>query len=206
MEKIIYFVRHGQTLFNKMHIVQGSGVDSDLNEEGIKQGASLHRQYRHLDFELIMTSGLKRTWQTVQPFIDDGIPWEKFPELNEISWGIHEGAKGTPEMRQNYLDLVGNWNRENYDAKIEGGESATQLGERVGKFMEYLKSRKERRILVCSHGRTMTCISCFLEERPLKDMVLFKYNNTGVTKTIYNGNRFVIECLNDVSHLQPKDD
>ena len=33
-QKKIYIVRHGQTEFNKQSIVQGSGVDTELNEKG----------------------------------------------------------------------------------------------------------------------------------------------------------------------------
>ncbi len=203
MKKTIYFIRHGETEFNKRHIVQGKGVNSDLNETGKNQGFAFYDAYKHINFEVVFTSSLKRTHQTVQSFIDDGITWEQYPEIDEISWGVHEGAKGTPEMKQNYIDLIGQWVLGNYDARIEGGESAQELGKRVEKFMEMLKRRKEQQILVCTHGRTMTCISCFLEERPLKDMVLFKHHNTGLTKAVWESNKFSIEMKDDLCHLQP---
>ena len=36
MKKTFYFIRHGQTDLNLKGIVQGRGVDSPLNENGIK--------------------------------------------------------------------------------------------------------------------------------------------------------------------------
>jgi probable phosphoglycerate mutase len=36
--KKIYIIRHGETEFNKLSIVQGQGVDTSLNETGINQG------------------------------------------------------------------------------------------------------------------------------------------------------------------------
>ncbi len=204
MKKIIYFLRHGETEFNKNHIVQGSGVDSNLNETGIAQGKAFFDQYHQVGFEAVLTSTLKRTHQTVQSFIDQGIHWEQFSALDEMSWGIHEGKKGNPEMRQNYLDLINEWNAGNYDAKIEEGESAASMEKRVSHFLNLLKSRQEEKILVCSHGRTMTCISTLLEERPLKDMVLFKHYNTGLTKTVLEEGKFIVELKNDISHLQLK--
>ena len=33
--KKIYIIRHGETDFNRMNIVQGNGVDTDLNETGL---------------------------------------------------------------------------------------------------------------------------------------------------------------------------
>ncbi len=203
MKKTIYFLRHGETEFNKMHIVQGSGVNSDLNETGLEQGNAFYEMYKHMDFELVITSALKRTHQSVKGFIEAGTPWIQMTELNEMSWGIHEGKKGGTEMRESYLELVGQWNNGNYEARIEGGESAKELDARVRKFFEFLKSRKEQRILVCTHGRTMTCINCYMEERPLKDMNLFKHYNTALTKTVLENDKFQVEITNDISHLQP---
>ena len=36
MEKWIYIIRHGETDYNKAGMVQGSGIDSDLNDLGRK--------------------------------------------------------------------------------------------------------------------------------------------------------------------------
>ncbi|MFM8374363.1 MAG: histidine phosphatase family protein, partial [Bacteroidota bacterium] len=33
----VYFIRHGETDFNRQGIIQGRGVDSDLNETGRQQ-------------------------------------------------------------------------------------------------------------------------------------------------------------------------
>lgn len=35
--KDIYIIRHGQTDFNVRQIVQGRGINSDLNDMGIRQ-------------------------------------------------------------------------------------------------------------------------------------------------------------------------
>ena len=34
---------------------------------------------------------MKRTLQTVKRFIDNGIPYEKINDFNEISWGVNQG-------------------------------------------------------------------------------------------------------------------
>ncbi|MFT5802452.1 MAG: broad specificity phosphatase PhoE, partial [Nonlabens sp.] len=36
MQQEWYFIRHGQTDYNLRGIVQGSGIDSELNENGIR--------------------------------------------------------------------------------------------------------------------------------------------------------------------------
>jgi hypothetical protein len=100
--KKIYVVRHGQTDFNLRNIVQGSGVDSDLNARGREQAMAFYQTYKNVPFDKIYTSALRRTRQSVQTFIDDGLPSESLVGLNEISWGTKEGHRITPEEDQYY--------------------------------------------------------------------------------------------------------
>ena len=81
--KTIYFVRHGQTEFNKQHIVQGGGIDSELNDTGIQQAQLFFEKYQDIPFEVILTSKLKRTHQTVNPWKNKLIPQEQFPQIND---------------------------------------------------------------------------------------------------------------------------
>jgi len=70
--KKIYIVRHGQTDFNLNGIVQGSGVDSSLNEHGRAQANAFFQQYGAVKFDAIYTSVLKRTIESVETFIQQG--------------------------------------------------------------------------------------------------------------------------------------
>src|SRR4051812_42108163 len=94
--KTIYIVRHGQTDLNKQGIVQGRGRDTNLNEEGRSQAQQFYKAYQHVAFDKIYISELKRTQQSIQPFIDKGIPYEKLSGLDELAWGILEGKPSTP--------------------------------------------------------------------------------------------------------------
>src|ERR1044072_8256544 len=91
MNKELYIIRHGETDYNKLGIVQGRGVNSDLNELGRQQGEAFYQYYKHVTFDRVYTSALKRTHQTVNRFIEEGIPWEQLPGLDELSFGIWEG-------------------------------------------------------------------------------------------------------------------
>ncbi|HPH47050.1 MAG TPA: histidine phosphatase family protein, partial [Chryseolinea sp.] len=91
--KKIYIVRHGQTDFNLNNIVQGSGVNSSLNDRGRAQGQAFFDTYKDIQFDKIYTSALVRTKESIQKFIDLGIPFESLSGLNEISWGTKEGEK-----------------------------------------------------------------------------------------------------------------
>ncbi len=202
MKKEIYIIRHGQTDYNAKHIIQGSGVDSDLNEIGRSQGLAFYKKYKHVPFEVVLTSNLKRTHQTVQPFIELGLPWEKHHHINEMNWGIHEGKKGTPAMREEYIRMVNAWQSGNYDYKITKAESARELADRLNIFVNHLKVRKEETMLVCSHGRSMRCMMALLNEKELYEMEQYNHSNTGLYKAIYDGSGFHFDLMDDVSHLE----
>lgn len=200
--KNIFIIRHGETELNRKGIVQGSGVDTHLNELGQKQAQSFFARYHAEPFEVVLTSALRRTHQTVQGFIEMGIPWEQWAEINEISWGIHEGKVNTPQMHQEYTTMTNAWQKGDYTAKINGGESAQELANRIQLFVEHLKGRAEKNILVCSHGRAMRCLMCLLREMPLYKMDHFKHANTGLYKVLFDGNVFHFELNNNLSHLE----
>ncbi len=203
MTKTIYFIRHGQTEYNKLGIVQGSGVDSELNETGRKQAQAFFDYYQDVDFQLIIASGLQRTHQTVKPFLDHtSIPFETTPLINEINWGIHEGQKYEPWMKVNYDTLIQQWAIGNFDASLENGESARSLSGRLQTFLNDIVQRPEDKILVCTHGRTLRCMMCLVTKQHLREMENFNHHNTGLYKTIWKDGEFEVELKNDISHLE----
>ena len=198
----IYIVRHGQTDFNLKGIVQGSGVDASLNATGRTQGQFLYEQYKTVPFEVVLTSALRRTWETVAGFINDGIPWEKHPEINEMSWGSHEGKKGTPESIQEYQDIKNGWGLGQIDGRIGGGESAREMGERLQVFIDHLPERREETILVCSHGRAMCGLVTLMMGRPIDRMNELIHSNTGVWRAqLQPDGIWEFDLMNDRTHL-----
>jgi len=155
MNKTIYILRHGQTDFNLRGIVQGGGVDTSLNQTGRQQAEAFHKAYGHLPFEAVLTSTQKRTHETVKPFIDKGLSWEQFPQIIEMGWGDQEGKETSPESRAEYKRVANEWDNGNYHVALANGETAHNLGQRVQWFVNHLQQRPEKKLLVCSHGRTM---------------------------------------------------
>lgn len=200
--KTIYIVRHGETDLNRQRIIQGSGVDASINDYGRQQAQAFFDFYKEVGFEVVLTSNLRRTHETMAPFIQTGLPWEKYPEINEIGWGIHEGKKGTPELAQKYKQIIGEWQAGNYHAKLQEGESAQEMKNRLSQFVEHLKTRPEQTLLVCSHGRAMRCLMCILKSQHLREMENYHHANTGLYKVIYHKGIFEFELTNDTSHLE----
>ena len=198
---LIYFVRHGETDYNKRRIVQGSGIDSSLNEKGRQQASALFEKYKDVPFELVFTSSLKRTQQTAEPFIGSNIPHLATPDINEINWGVHEGQKSTPFMINAYKDLINKWGNDDFDARLEEGESANELQTRLFRFLNDLTSRKEKTIIVFTHGRTLRCLMCLIEGKHLREMENYHHHNTGVFKVKFEDEKFEVLMKNDTSHL-----
>ncbi|HMQ50382.1 MAG TPA: histidine phosphatase family protein [Saprospiraceae bacterium] len=201
MQKLIYIIRHGQTENNRRRIIQGQGVDSSLNEAGQKEAQLFYEKYREEPFDLVITSSLKRTHETVAAFIDMGLSWVQFQELNEIAWGRHEGQESTPEMIAEYKRVAAAWQSGQYDERIADGESANELAERLERFVAHLRERSEQRILVCSHGRAMRCLMCLLNGDPISAMDTYHHDNTGLYLLQQHGTSFSFLKKNDLSHL-----
>ena len=128
--KKIYLVRHGQTDFNLRGIVQGSGVDSSLNDTGRVQAQAFYDAYRHIRFDQVYTSGLRRTVESVQLFLNAGVGQVAYSGLNEISWGAKEGQKITAEEDEYYHWMLNQWQAGNTSLRIEGGESPEEVAAR----------------------------------------------------------------------------
>lgn len=200
--KEIYFIRHGQTDYNKRRIIQGSGIDSDLNETGRAQGRAFYEAYKSVGFEVIFVSALKRTRQTVVDFIGKKIPTEEWKQLNEMGWGDNEGKESSEAAHETYKNMIASWSRGELDASMPNGESARQLISRLTEFVEHLKTRPEKRILVCTHGRAMLCVMTLLKNEHPREMENYKHSNVGLVKATFDGETFEVVLENCTKHLE----
>jgi broad specificity phosphatase PhoE len=201
--KKIYIIRHGQTNFNLKGIVQGSGVDSSLNEYGCTQAQLFFEAYKDVPFDKIYTSTLKRTQETVAPFIQLGIPFEALSGLNEISWGKKEGQPITPTEDEYYNHMLSQWQKGDTAMRIEGGESPNEVAARMNLAIDHMMSQAdEQTILICMHGRAMRILLCLLLHYPLKSMDMFEHENLCLYILNFTGSMFNIELYNNTYHLK----
>jgi len=201
--KKIYVVRHGQTDFNLRNIVQGSGVDSDLNDRGREQAQAFYRMYKQIPFDKVYTSALRRTRQSVQSFIDDGIPAESLAGLNEISWGNKEGFSITPDEDEYYHYMLRQWQLGDTSLRIEGGESPDDVVRRMQPAIDQIMSQPdETTVLVCMHGRAIRILLCLLLRYPMRCMDSFEHENLCLYQLHFNGSFFTVEKHNDTAHLR----
>jgi len=160
--------------------VQGRGVNSPLNENGILQAQAFYEAYKHIPFDKIYASTLLRTHQTVAPFVAQGIPMEELEGLDEISWG------------NNDLDLA-----------IVDGESPNSLVLRQKEAIAHILANKEEEtVLVCMHGRAMRIMLCHLTNVPVCNMDDFPHTNTALYVLEYEDNEFSIVDYYNTKHLE----
>lgn len=176
-DKRVYLIRHGETDYNRMGIVQGSGVNAPLNEKGRLQARAFYQQFRSVPFDRVYTSTLQRTTQSVQDFLAF-TPHQKVDALNEISWGVYEGKRVQDHDRMAFKVLLEKWRNGDIHASLENGESPVDVANRQKGFLPTLvRNDHERNVLVCMHGRAMRIFLCLLLGLPISQMEAFGHHN-----------------------------
>ena len=140
----IYFVRHGQTIWNVEKRFQGLS-DSPLTELGITQAKLLGEKLKDIKFDKFYSTSLKRAYDTAN-YIKGNRKQkvEIFDDFVEISMGDMEGIK-QEDFKKLYPEQVKNFffNQLEYDPSSFGGESFLEVRERVirglNKFIELNK-------------------------------------------------------------------
>lgn len=197
----IYLYRHGETEYNKARLIQGRGVDSNLNDTGRAQATAFFEAYKEQPFERLLTSTLRRTHQTAAPFEALEMVVERREELDEISWGDWEGKAASEDMGKEYLGMLEAWSKGDYAHSLANGDSALVMQQRLQPFMTYLDTLTEERILICSHGGTLGFLIPMLLGEPLSRMPAYKHHNTGLDIFDYEQGKGTMLLQNDTQHL-----
>ena len=204
----IYFVRHGQTVWNVEKRFQGLS-DSPLTELGITQAKLLSEKLKDIKFDKFYSTSLKRANDTAN-YIKGNRKQEVeiFDGFVEISMGDMEGIK-QEDFKKLYPEQVKNFffNQLEYDPSSFGGESFLEVRERVirglNKFIELNKDYE--RVLVVSHGATLKTLLHYISGKDistLSDEAIPK--NTSYTIVKYQNGKFEITDFSNTSHLEEK--
>ena len=138
----IYLARHGQTLFNVQHKIQGF-CDSPLTTTGIQQAIVARDHLKELDiqFDDAYASTSERASDTLEILTD--IPYKRVKELREWHFGSYEGEGEHLNPPLPYNDFFVQF----------GGESQQDLTKRiVSTISEIAKNSSGDNILIVSHG------------------------------------------------------
>lgn len=142
--KTLYLMRHGETLFNALHKIQG-WCDSPLTEKGIKQVLKAKQWFESqgITFDHAYSSTSERCCDTLELIISQ--PYQRCKGLKENNYGLLEGE-------QDYLAENDPQKCATYYLQF-GGESNETLKERMVKTLTEIMDKDDHQsVLAVSHG------------------------------------------------------
>lgn len=144
MKKTLYLMRHGQTLFNLQHKIQG-WCDAPLTELGQKQAreASKYFKENNIIFDHAYSSTSERACDTLEIVTDNKMPYTRVKGLKEWNFGVYEGKDECLNPKLPYGDFF----------KQFGGDGEMELRERMNHTLTDIMNKPEHEcVLAVSHG------------------------------------------------------
>lgn len=140
--KTIYLIRHGQTLFNAQHKIQGF-CDSPLTELGIKQAmvAGEYIKSKNVIFDHAYCSTSERAIDTLKILVD--MPFSSHKNLREWNFGKMEGEGEHLNPSLPYGDFFVKF----------GGESEKDFQKRfTEEVYNLVENSNGKNIMIVAHG------------------------------------------------------
>lgn len=147
MTKTLYLMRHGQTLFNQLHKIQGA-CDSPLTAQGIADASQVGRNFKAhgIKFDHAYASTQERASDTLALITSQ--PYQRLKGLKEWNFGLFEGESELLNPQQDP-------SRHSYGDYFlpYGGESDIQVQARMVKTLRDIMAKADhQQVLAVSHG------------------------------------------------------
>ena len=154
---MLYFVRHGETVWNVENKICGA-TDSPLTELGHRQAIETAEKIRDMGIkaDMILYSPLSRAKDTAMHISEIcGIPMKEEKRLFEQNFGKYES---TPRNGEEFREA-----KKQFLNRYDGGESMFQLAQRIYNLLDELKADGSDYILVAQNGIARVVQSYFYE-------------------------------------------
>lgn len=201
----LYLVRHGETEHNRRGIIQGGGVDSELNAAGRAQAKALAQRLRSVSIDTLYASTLQRAKQTADILARPHDPLSRtyLRDLSEMDWGVFEGEPPSEERDEAMGTLKSAWREGAYDRTVEGGESIRDVQERAQQAIRHILARDAgQTVLVVTHGRYLrVLLATILDDYGLEHMQELGHSNTCVNRVVVDDGRARAELQDCTAHL-----
>lgn len=170
--KTLYLVRHGETLFNVEHKIQG-WCDSPLTQNGINQATQLGEFFKKIHLDHAYSSTSERCCDTTELILQNCMPYTRLKDLKEQNFGAFEGESEdlNPQTPKDYETFFLPY----------GGESSNTVGKRMLTCLTSIMTKPDNgQVLAVSHSG-----ACFNFLRMLQDPT------EELQKGFFNGTIFV---------------
>jgi len=204
--RVIYLVRHGETLANIGNYVQG--LDDPLSPHGELQAEKLGERAQNLEFSKLISSDTVRAKSTAGMIAKrTGHVLETSPLLRELATPTSlKGVLRESEEHKKYTDFCDvNLFK---DMHYEDEENFNDFNERGVKALEYLESLPDDKILVVTHGLFLRVIigTCLTKKNLTPEIWGLFYRglrtqNTGLTVMRHENGFWHMYTWNDHAHL-----
>ena len=195
MSKTLYLMRHGQTLFNQRHLIQG-WCDSPLTELGIYQAQIAGEYFNNqgIQFDQAFSSTSERACDTLEIATGGSIPYQRIKGLKEWNFGTFEGESEDLNPALPYRDFFVPY----------GGESESELQERMNQTIQTLMTETTGdTILMVSHGGAIRNFARVWEKYQ-KTPIIGRMTNCCILKFTFSEGVFYLEEVihHDFSNCQ----
>jgi broad specificity phosphatase PhoE len=163
MQRSLLFETHATSLDNEAGLASG-WHDVDLSPLGETQAREMGERYRAELPEVVFASDLWRAWRTAEIAFGEHVPVVRDIRLREIDYG-HLTRHTIAEVEARRAASV--------TTPYPGGESYTQVVERVRAFLEEAREDQPgNRFLVVGHRGTLYALEHLLGGRSLAEVVV----------------------------------
>jgi probable phosphoglycerate mutase len=143
--RIFVFARHGESLLNLEHRVNGDPTrEVNLTDQGRAQAAELGRQVAGLTLEICLHTRFLRTVQTAEiALAGRNVPFEVEPLLDDIDVGVLEGYR---------IEDYRAWKHSHERSEpFPSGESLDDAARRYAEAFRHLLASPYHSVLVVTH-------------------------------------------------------
>lgn len=167
----IYIVRHGETLWNRDKLLQGS-TDIELSDYGRELAIKTGEALMSTPIDRIYSSPLKRAYETSN-LIRNGRDIDIITDerIRELSFGHYEGQNFSELIKDENLTLKYFFKQPQLYTPAEDGESLEHLVERAGEFMQDIiepLADSLTRVMVVAHGALNKAIMTYIKKHSLE--------------------------------------
>lgn len=199
-------LRHGETLLTPEKRFSGSGgTDPELSAVGRDQAARAAVHFAALGtVQEIVSSPLRRCRETAAAVAERlGLDVRIEEGLRETDFGAWEGLT-FGEVRERYGDDLTAWLADPETPPTGGGESFTEVADRVAAARDRLTARYAgRSVLLVTHVTPIKTLVRLALEAPARSMFRMELSAASISTVAYYGDgNASVRLLNDTSHLR----